>query len=47
MPRPVKCRRVENLPEYTYFVPAGRKKCEVEEMLIKVDFRYILDSKKR
>ena len=37
MSRPVKNRRVENLPEYTYFVPAGRRKCEIEEMLIKVE----------
>lgn len=37
MPRPVKCRRVENLPEFTYFIPAGRRKCETEEILIKVE----------
>jgi len=37
MPRPVKCRRVENLPEFTYFVPSGRRKCETEEILIKVE----------
>ncbi len=37
MPRPVKCRKIENLPEYTYFVPAGRRKCEIEEILIKVE----------
>ena len=37
MPRPIKCRRVEVLPKYTYFVPAGRRKCETEEMLIKVE----------
>lgn len=37
MPRPVKCRRVENLPLYTYFVPAGRRKCEIEEISIKVE----------
>lgn len=37
MPRPVKCRRVENLPEYTYFIPEGRRKCELEEIIIKVE----------
>ena len=37
MPRPIKCRRIENLPEFTYFVPAGRRKCETEEILIKVE----------
>jgi len=37
MPRPVKSRRVESLPEFTYFVPAGRRKCEIEEILIKVE----------
>lgn len=37
MPRPVKCRRVENLPEYTYFIPAGRRKCEVEDITLKVE----------
>ena len=37
MPRPIKCRRVENLPQYTYFVPADRKKCEIEDINIKVE----------
>jgi len=37
MARPVKNRRVENLPKYTYFIPAGRRKCEIEEMFIKVE----------
>lgn len=37
MPRPVKCRRIENLPKFTYFVPAGRRKCEIEEILIKIE----------
>ncbi|MBC2581714.1 DUF134 domain-containing protein [Clostridium sp. DJ247] len=37
MPRPIKCRRVENLPEYTYFIPAGRRKCEIEDITIKVE----------
>lgn len=37
MPRPIKYRRVENLPEYTYFIPAGRRKCEIEDIIIKVE----------
>lgn len=37
MPRPIKCRRVEILPKYTYFVPAGRRKCEIEDITIKVE----------
>ena len=37
MPRPVKCRKIENLPRYTYFIPSGRKKCEVEEIILKVE----------
>ena len=37
MARPVKCRKVDKLPEYTLFVPAGRRKCEIEEILIKVE----------
>lgn len=37
MARPVKYRRVENLPEYTYFAPAGRKNCELEDIIIKVE----------
>ena len=37
MARPVKNRRVENLPEYTFFVPVGRRKCEIEEIHIKVE----------
>ena len=37
MPRPVKCRKVESLPKYTYFIPAGRRKCEVEDIMIKVE----------
>ncbi|MDV3428225.1 MAG: DUF134 domain-containing protein [Bacillota bacterium] len=37
MSRPIKYRRVENLPEYTYFVPAGRRKCEIEDILLKVE----------
>lgn len=37
MPRPIKYRRVENLPKYTYFAPAGRRKCEIEDITIKVE----------
>lgn len=37
MARPVKCRRVERLPKFTYFIPAGRRKCEIEEIIIKVE----------
>ncbi|WP_010233453.1 DUF134 domain-containing protein [Clostridium arbusti] len=37
MPRPVKYRKIENLPQYTYFVPMGRKKCEIEDITIKVE----------
>lgn len=37
MPRPVKCRRVEFFPENTYFIPLGKKKCQVEEINLKVE----------
>lgn len=37
MPRPIKCRRVEFFPENTYFVPLGKRKCEVEEIVLKVE----------
>lgn len=37
MPRPVKCRRVEKIPEYTYFIPAGRRKYEIEDITIKIE----------
>lgn len=37
MPRPVKYRKVESLPVYTYFIPAGRRKCEIEDVIIKVE----------
>jgi len=37
MPRPVKCRRVEFFPENTYFIPLGKRKCEVEEITLKVE----------
>ncbi|PJI07752.1 MULTISPECIES: DUF134 domain-containing protein [Clostridium] len=37
MPRPIKFRKVESLPKYTYFVPEGIRKCELHEILIKVE----------
>ncbi|AND83668.1 DUF134 domain-containing protein [Clostridium tyrobutyricum] len=37
MPRPVKYRKIERLPRYTYFVPVGRRKCEIEDIIIKVE----------
>lgn len=37
MPRPVKYRKIENLPEYTYFRPAGKKRCHTEEITIKIE----------
>jgi len=37
MGRPIKCRRVEFFPEDTYFVPWGKPKCEIEEIILKVE----------
>lgn len=37
MARPVKCRRVKFFPEDTYFIPLGKRKCEVEEITLKVE----------
>ena len=37
MPRPTKFRRVEFFPENTYFVPWGKRKCEIEEIVLKVE----------
>ncbi|KAJ51654.1 putative DNA-binding protein (UPF0251 family) [Clostridium tetanomorphum] len=37
MSRPTKCRRVEFFPEHTYFVPLGKHKCEIEEIVLKVE----------
>ncbi len=37
MPRPVKWRRVEFLPQNNYFVPLGKPKCELEEVILKVE----------
>lgn len=37
MPRPTKFRRVEFLPKYNYFIPLGKKKCELEEVVLKIE----------
>lgn len=37
MPRPTKFRRVEFFPENNYFVPIGKPKCELEEIILKVE----------
>ena len=37
MPRPTKFRKVEFFPEDTYFVPWGKPKCEIEEIVVKVE----------
>lgn len=37
MARPIKCRRVKFFPENTYFIPLGKRKCEVEEITLKVE----------
>ncbi|QGU94571.1 DUF134 domain-containing protein [Clostridium bovifaecis] len=37
MPRPTKIRRVEFFPEDTYFVPWRKPKCDIEEVLLKVE----------
>ncbi|WP_102399367.1 DUF134 domain-containing protein [Haloimpatiens massiliensis] len=37
MPRPTKFRNVEFFPKDTYFVPQGKHKCEIEEMVLKVE----------
>lgn len=37
MPRPTKFRRVEFFPEDTYFVPWGKPRCKIEEMILKVE----------
>ncbi|MCY6960036.1 DUF134 domain-containing protein [Clostridium brassicae] len=37
MPRPTKFRRVEFFPENTCFVPLGKSKCQIEEILLKVE----------
>lgn len=37
MPRPTKFRRVEFFPEDTYFIPWGKPKCEIEEIVLKIE----------
>lgn len=37
MARPTKFRRVEFFPEDNYFVPWGKPKCELEEIVLKVE----------
>lgn len=37
MPRPTKFRRVEFFPKATYFVPWGKPRCKIEEMILKVE----------
>jgi len=37
MPRPTKFRNVEFFPDSTYFVPWGKPKCEIEEIVLKLE----------
>lgn len=37
MARPIKFRRVEFFPEDNYFVPWGKPKCEIEEIVLKLE----------
>jgi predicted DNA-binding protein (UPF0251 family)/DNA-directed RNA polymerase subunit RPC12/RpoP len=37
MARPIKFRRVEFFPTDTYFIPWGKPKCEIEEIVLKVE----------
>lgn len=37
MPRLIKCRRVEFFPENNYFVPLGKRKCEIEKIVLKIE----------
>ncbi|MCY6484202.1 DUF134 domain-containing protein [Clostridium aestuarii] len=37
MPRPVKWRRVQFFPENNYFVPLGKRKCELQEIVLKIE----------
>ena len=37
MARPIKCRRVKFLPQDTYFIPLGKRKCQVEEVTLKIE----------
>lgn len=37
MPRPTKCRRIEFFPKDTYFLPLGKHKCEIDEVVLKLE----------
>lgn len=37
MARPIKFRRVEFFPEQNYFIPFGKRKCEVKDVVLKVE----------
>lgn len=37
MARPTKFRKVEFFPENSYFVPMGKPKCELEEIVLKIE----------
>lgn len=37
MPRPIKCRKIEKLPEYSYFKPTGMPLYELEEITLKIE----------
>ena len=37
MARPIKCRKVEFFPKDTYFVPLGKPKCKIEEVVLKIE----------
>ena len=37
MPRPTKFRNVGFFPENTYFIPLGKPKCEIEEIVLKLE----------
>lgn len=37
MARPTKCRRVEFFPDDTFFIPWGKSKCDIKEVVLKVE----------
>ncbi len=37
LPRPVKPRKISFMPENTYFVPLGKRKCELDEIKLKLE----------
>lgn len=37
MARPIKCRKVGFFPDDNYFIPFGKKRCEVKEIVLKVE----------